>query len=68
MDDWYEKDEGVIKNKPDENYLHHHQSINFQNCNNSSLNNNNGISEKTRWDSTSEIIHIDQSNINILLT
>jgi len=65
VDDWYEKVEGVIKQKSNENYLHHHHSINFINCNNSPLNNNNGISEKTRWDSTSEAIHVDQSNINI---
>lgn len=63
VDDWYEKFEGVITKIPDENYLHHHQSTNFINCNNSPLINNNGISEKTRWDSTSEAMHIDQSNI-----
>lgn len=65
VDDWYEKFEGVINKNPDENYLHHHQSMNFINCNNSPLINNNGISENTRWDSTPEAMHIDQSNINI---
>lgn len=65
MDDWYEKFEGVLKKKPDENYSQHHQAINFLN---STLNNNNGISEKTRWDSTSQVTHVDQSNIHILLT
>ncbi|KAL5242931.1 hypothetical protein ACI65C_010341 [Semiaphis heraclei] len=63
VDDWYEKFEGVITKIPDENYLHHHQSTNFINCNNSPLINNNGISEKTRWDSTSEAMHIDQNSI-----
>lgn len=61
MDDWYEKFEGVLKKKPDEKYSQHHQAINFLN---STLDNNNGI----RWDSTSQATHVDQSNINILLT
>lgn len=67
MDDWYEKVEGVVKKQPDENYLHHHQTINVLNYNNSTLNNN-GISENTRWDSTTQPTHVDQSNISMLLT
>lgn len=65
MDDWYESVDGVVKKKPDKNYLQHHQTINFLT---STLNNNNGISEKIRWDSTSQATLVDQSNINILLT
>ncbi|XP_060861460.1 uncharacterized protein LOC132938562 isoform X2 [Metopolophium dirhodum] len=60
MDDWYEKVDGVVKKKPDENYLQHHQTVNFLN---STLNNNNGISEKTRWDSTSQATHVEQNSI-----
>lgn len=60
MDDWYERVDGVVKKKPDENYLQHHQTINFLN---STLNNNNGISEKTRWDSNSQATHVEQNSI-----
>jgi len=66
MDDWFEKVEGVEKKTPDDKYLQHHQTSHFFNCNNSTLNYNNGISEQTRWDTSTQGTHIDQSNINIL--
>jgi len=65
MDDWYEKCEGVVNKKSNENYLQHPQ--NFLSCNNSTSNNNNGTSEQIKWDSSLQATHIDQSNIIILL-
>lgn len=63
MDDWYTKVEGVVNKNPDENYLQHYQTINFLNCNNSTLNNNNEIRENINWDSSSQATHIDQNSI-----
>ncbi|XP_025204603.1 uncharacterized protein LOC112601289 isoform X2 [Melanaphis sacchari] len=63
MDDWYEKNERVVNKNLDENYLQHSQILNFHNCNNLTFNNNNGISEQTRWDFSSQATHIDQNSI-----
>ncbi|XP_060834189.1 uncharacterized protein LOC132917458 [Rhopalosiphum padi] len=61
MDDWYEKCEGVVNKKSNENYLQHPQ--NFLSCNNSTSNNNNGTSEQIKWDSSLQATHIDQNSI-----
>lgn len=59
MDDWYEKLNGVVKKKNDQNCLHQ-QTLNYSSCDNLSTNYNNGISKQTRWDCTSQTTHISK--------
>lgn len=64
MDDWYEKLNGVVKRKLDQNCLHQ-QTLNYPGFDNSSINYNSGISKPTRWDCTSQATHISKLMIII---
>lgn len=59
MDNWIEQREEVVK-KQYQNYKHE-PTLNYLNCDNFILNQNNGIVKQTRWDCSSQVAHISQS-------